>query len=159
MELSHFVTTPAVSMASSAASAHAGLSRPSRSSASPPSSRVASPTSSLSSYIPNIASPLLCLGLTRLASVAPMACSASVAPTSLSRSGSNVPARISTPGISSHHRSATPAIPTYCSTTPASASPRKSRTMLMSQQQPPLPSMDRRMNHQPICFVIIGLLP
>jgi hypothetical protein len=140
-ELSRFVTTPSVSTASSAASAHTGLSSTSRSSASPPSSRVASPTSS-PSYISNIASPLSRLGLSRSASVAPTppTRSASVAPTSPSRSGSTVPARISTPGISStSYRSATPAVPSYRSGTPASPSPvRKSRTMSMSQP-PPLP--------------------
>ena len=138
-ELSRFVATPAVSTASSAA-AHAGLSSTSRSSASPPSSRVASPTSS-PSYI---TSPLSRLGLSRSASVAPTPPmrSASVAPTSPLRSASTVPPRISTPGISSH-RSATPAVPSYRSTTPVSPSPvRKSRTMSMSQP-PPLPSMDR----------------
>ncbi len=85
-ELSRFVTTPTVSTASSAASAHTGLSSTSRSSASPPSSRVASPTSS-PSYISNLASPLSRLGLTRSASVAPTppARSASVAPTGIYR--------------------------------------------------------------------------
>jgi len=141
-ELSRFATTPAVSTASSAASAHAGLSSMSRSSASPPSSRVASPTSPSPSYIPNIASPLSRLGLSRSASVAPPTRSASVAPTSPSRSGSTIPGRSSTPGIP--HRSATPAVPSFRSSTPASPSPvRKSRTMSISQQQPPLPSMDR----------------
>ncbi|KAF8483569.1 hypothetical protein DFH94DRAFT_722745 [Russula ochroleuca] len=130
-ELGRFVATPAVSTASSAA-AHTGLSSTSRSSASPPSSRVASPTSP--SYI---ASPLSRLGLSRSASIAPTPPmrSASVAPTS-SRSASTVPPRISTPGISTPHRSATPAVPSYRSSTP-------SRTMSMSQQPPPLPSMDR----------------
>jgi hypothetical protein len=143
-ELGRFASAPAVSTASSAASAHAGLSSMSRSSASPPSSRVASPTSpSPTSYLPNIASPLSRLGLSRSASVAPPTRSASVAPTSPSRSGSTVPGRSQTPGISSH-RSATPAVPSYRSSTPASPSPvRKSRTMSISQQQPPLPSMDR----------------
>lgn len=142
-ELSRFVTTPSVSTASSAASAHTGLSSTSRSSASPPSSRVASPTSS-PSYISNIASPLSRLGLSRSASVAPTppTRSASVAPTSPSRSGSGVPARTSTPGISSY-RSATPAAPSFRSSTPVSPSPvRKSRTMSMSQP-PPLPPIDR----------------
>jgi hypothetical protein len=136
-ELSRFVTTPSVSTASSAVSAHTGLSSTSRSSASPPSSRVASPTST-PSYISNIASPLSRLGLTRSASVAP------TPPTrSPSRAGSTVPARISTPGISStSYRSATPA-PSYRSSTPASPTPvRKSRTMSMSQP-PPLPPSDR----------------
>jgi hypothetical protein len=144
-ELSRFATTPAVSTASSAASAHAGLSSMSRSSASPPSSRVASPTSPSPSYIPNIASPLSRLGLSRSASVAPPTRSASVAPTSPSRSGSTVPGRSSTPGIPSvSHRSATPGVPSFRSSTPTSPSPvRKSRTMSISQQQPPLPSMDR----------------
>ncbi|KAI0266361.1 hypothetical protein BC834DRAFT_823741 [Gloeopeniophorella convolvens] len=151
-ELGRFVSTPstapAVSTASSAASAHAGLSSTSRSSASPPSSRVASPTSS-PSYITSMSSPLSRLGHTRSASTAPHAPmrSASVAPTSPSRSASVAPARISTPGFaSSAHRSATPAVPSYRSSTPASPSPiRKSRTMSMSQQQqpPPLPSSDR----------------
>ena len=144
-ELSRFVTTPSVSAASSAASAHTGLSSMPRSSASPPSSRVASPTSS-PSYITNLASPLSRLGLSRSASVAPTppTRSASVAPTSPSRSGSTVPARMSTPGIpSSSYRSATPAVPSFRSTTPASPSPvRKSRTMSMSQP-PPLPPSDR----------------
>src|SRR6266446_6830241 len=87
MVLSHFMTTPSVSMASSAVSAHTGLSSTSRSSTSPPSSHVASLTSS-PSYIFNIASPLLHLGLTRLASVVPTppTCSASVVPTSPSHS-------------------------------------------------------------------------
>jgi hypothetical protein len=138
-ELSRFVATPSLSTASSAASAHTGLSSTSRSSASPPSSRVASPTSS-PSYLTR-------LGLTRSASVAPTppTRSASVAPTSPSRSGSNVPARISTPGISStSYRSATPAVPSFRSSTPASPQPvRKSRTMSMSQQHPPLPPSDR----------------
>ena len=135
-ELSRFVSTPTISTASSAA--HTGLSSSSRSSASPPSSRVASPTS-IPSYISNISSPLSRLGLTRSASVAPTPTrSASTAPTSPSRSSSNVPPRISTPGVSSTHRSATPSVPSYRSTTPASPSPiRKSRTMSMSQQQPP----------------------
>jgi hypothetical protein len=145
-ELSRFVTTPSVSTASSAASAHTGLSSTPRSSASPPSSRVASPTSS-PSYISNIASPISRrLGLSRSASVAPTppTRSASVAPTSPSRSGSTVPARTSTPGISSSsYRSATPAVPSFRSTTPVSPSPvRKSRTMSMSQP-PPLPPTDR----------------
>ncbi len=60
-QLGHFVpapfATPTMLMASSAASSHASSSSASRSSTSPPSSRVASPTSS-PSYIPNIASPL-----------------------------------------------------------------------------------------------------
>ena len=132
-ELGRFVATPSVSTASSAASAHTGLSSTSRSSASsPPSSRVASPTSS-PSYISSIASPLSRLGITRSASVAP------TPPTrSSSRAGSSVPARSSTPGISSY-RSATPAVPSFRSSTPASPSPvRKSRTMSMSQP-PPLP--------------------
>ena len=144
-ELSRFVSTPTVSTASSAATAHAGLSSPSRASASPPSSRVASPTSQ-PSYISNITSPLSRLGLTRSASVAPTPIrSASTAPTSHSRSSSNVPSRISTPGVSSAHRSATPAVPSYRSTTPASPSPiRKSRTISASQHQPPpLPPTDR----------------
>ena len=132
--------------ASSAASAHTGLSSTSRSSASPPSSRVASPTSS-PSYIANIPSPLSRLGLTRSASVAPTPSphSASVARTLPSRSGSTVPYRIPTPSISfSSYRSATPAVTSYRSTTPASPSPiRKSRTMSMSQQPPPLPPSDR----------------
>lgn len=144
-ELSRFVTTPSVSTASSAASAHTGLSSTPRSSASPPSSRVASPTSS-PSYISNIASPISRrLGLTRSASVAPTppTRSASVAPTSPSRSGSTVPARTSTPGISSSsYRSATPAVPSYRSTTPSPSPVRKSRTMSMSQP-PPLPPSDR----------------
>ena len=161
-ELSRFVSNPTMSMASSAATAtaHTGLSSPSRSSASPPSSRVASPTST-PSHVSNLASPLSRLGHTRSASVVPPTRSASVAPTS---SRSNVPPRISTPGISSAnhpphrsstpgvssanhlpHRSATPAVPSYRSSTPASPSPiRKSRTMSMSQQQPPpLPRSDR----------------
>ncbi|KAF8504516.1 hypothetical protein F5888DRAFT_1916664 [Russula emetica] len=143
-ELSRFVTTPSMSTASSAASAHTGLSSTLRSPTSPPSSRVASPTSS--PYISNIASPRSRLGLTRSASVAPTppTRSASVAPTSPSRSGSNVPARISTPGISSaSYRSATPAVSSFRSSTPVSPSPRKSRTMSMSQQPPPLPPSDR----------------
>ena len=161
-ELSRFVSNPTMSMASSAATAHTGLSSPSRSSASPPASRVASPTST-PSHVSNIASPLSRLGHTRSASVVPPTRSASVAPTS-SRSSSNVPSRISTPGISSAnhsphrsstpgvssanqppHRSATPAVPSYRSSTPASPSPiRKSRTMSMSQHQPPpLPRSDR----------------
>src|SRR6266403_4914896 len=83
MVLSHFVTTPSVSMASSAVSAHTGLSSTSQSSTYPPSSHVASPTSS-PSYIFNIALPLLHLGLTCLALVVPTppTCSASVVPTS-----------------------------------------------------------------------------
>jgi hypothetical protein len=123
--LGHFVTTPAMSTASLAA-AHTGLLSTSRSSASPPSSRVASPTSS--SYI---ALPLSRLGLSRSASVAPTPMrSASVAPTS-SCSASTVPPPISTPGISTPHRSATPTVPSYCSSTPVSPSPvRKSCTML-----------------------------
>jgi len=141
-ELSRFVTTPSVSTASSAASAHTGLSSTSRSAASPPSSRVASPTSS-PSYISNLASPLSRLGLSRSASVAPTppTRSASVAPTSPSRTGSTVPARTSTPGISSSsYRSATPS---FRSSTPVSPSPiRKSRTISMSQP-PPLPPSDR----------------
>ena len=148
VELSRFVTnptTPAVSTASSAASAHAGLSSASRSSASPPNSRVASPTSS-PSYFPNIASPLSRLGHSRSTSVNPTR-SASVAPISPTRSASIAPTRISTPGFpSTAHRSATPGpTSTYRSTTPASPSPiRKSRTMSMSQQHPPpLPSSDR----------------
>jgi len=144
-ELSRFVSTPTISTASSAATAHAGLSSSSRASASPPSSRVASPTSQ-PSYISNITSPLSRLGLTRSASVAPtLTRSASTAPTSHSRSSSNVPPRISTPGVSSTHRSATPAVPSYRSTTPASPSPiRKSRTISVSQHQPPpLPPTDR----------------
>jgi hypothetical protein len=142
-ELSRFVATPSLSTASSAASAHTGLLSTSRSSASPPSSRVASPTSS-PSYITNIASPLSRLGLSRSASVAPTppTRSASVAPTSPSRSGSTVPARMSTPGIpSASYRSATPSY--HRSSTPVSPSPvRKSRTMSMSQP-PPLPPSDR----------------
>jgi hypothetical protein len=144
-ELSRFVSNPTMSMASSAATAHTGLSSPSRSSASPPSSRVASPTST-PSHVSNIASPLSRLGHTRSASVVPPTRSASVAPTS---SRSNVPPRTSTPGISSAnhppHRSATPAVPSYRSSTPASPSPvRRSRTMSVSQQQPPpLPRSDR----------------
>lgn len=141
-ELSRFVATPSVSTASSAASAHTGLSSMSRSSASPPSSRVASPTSS-PTYTSNIASPLSRFGLSRSPSVAPTPPirSASVAPGSSSRSGSTVPARTSTPGISStSYRSATPAVPSYRSSTPSSPSPvRKSRTMSMSQPQPPPP--------------------
>jgi len=139
-ELSRFVSNPAVTTASSAATAHAGLSSASRSSASPPSSRVASPTSS-PSYLSNLSSSFSRMGLTRSASVAPPTRSASVAPTSHSRSSSNVPPRISTPGVSSAtHRSATPAVPSYRSNTPASPSPiRKSRTMSMSQQHPPHP--------------------
>jgi hypothetical protein len=146
-ELSRFVSNPTMSMASSAATAHTGLSSPSRSSASPPASRVASPTST-PSHVSNIASPLSRLGHTRSASVVPPTRSASVTPTS-SRSSSNVPPRISTPGISSAnqppHRSATPAVPSYRSSTPASPSPiRKSRTMSISQHQPPpLPRSDR----------------
>ena len=144
-ELSRFVTTPSLSTASSAASAHTGLLSTSRSFASPPSSRVASPTSS-PSYHTNIASPLSRMGLTRSASVAPTppTRSASVAPTSPSRSGSSVPARISTPGNpSASYRSATPAVPSYRSSTTTSPSPvRKSRTMSMSQP-PPLPPSDR----------------
>jgi len=141
-ELGRFVSNPTISTASLAATAHAGLSSPSRSSASPPSSRVASPTSA-PSYHSNITSRF---GLTRSASVAPTPTrSASTAPTSPSRSSSNVPPRISTPGVSYTHRSATPTVPSYRSTTPASPSPiRKSRTISMSQQQPPpLPPMDR----------------
>ncbi|KAF8273535.1 hypothetical protein EI94DRAFT_1654834 [Lactarius quietus] len=146
LELGRFVatpSTPAVSTASSAASAHAGLSSASRSSASPPNSRVASPTSS-PSYIPNIASPLSRLGHSRSTSVAPTR-SASVAPTSPSRSASIAPTRISTPGFpSSTHRSATPGLSSFRSTTPSPSPVRKSRTMSMSQQQPPpLPSSDR----------------
>jgi len=144
-ELSRFVSNPAVTTASSAATAHAGLSSPSRSSASPPTSRVASPTSS-PSYLSNITSSLSRMGLSRSASIAPPTRSASVAPTSHSRSSSNVPPRISTPGVSSGtHRSATPAVPSYRSSTPASPSPiRKSRTMSMSQQHPPpLPPSDQ----------------
>ncbi|KAI0254532.1 hypothetical protein BJV78DRAFT_924484 [Lactifluus subvellereus] len=144
-ELSRFVstpTTPAVSTASSAASAHAGLSSASRS---PPSSRVASPTSS-PSYIPNIAAPLSRMALSRSASVAPSAHtrSASVAPASPTRAASTAPTRVATPGYpSTTHRSATPALSSFRSTTPASPSPmRKSRTMSMSQQ-PPLPPSDR----------------
>ena len=134
------MSTPAVTTAGSAATAHAGLSSASRSSASPPSSRVASPTSS-PSYLSNISSRM---GLTRSASVAPPTRSASVAPTSHSRLASNVPPRISTPGVSSTHRSTTPA-PSYRSSTPVSPSPiRKSRTMSMSQQHPPpLPPSDQ----------------
>ncbi len=85
----------------------------------PPSSRVAPPTSSLS-YISNIASPFLHLGLTHSASVLPTSptCSASVAPTSLMRFAHTVPVQISTPGNSSApHRSVTPAVPSYCSST------------------------------------------
>jgi hypothetical protein len=144
-ELSRFVTTPTTSPAVSAASAHAGLSSASRSSASPPSSRVASPTTS-PSYLSSIVSPLSRLGISRSTSVAPTAHtrSASVAPASPTRAASTAPTRIATPGFpSTAHRSATPAVPSYRSTTPASPSPiRKSRTMLMSQQ-PPLPSNDR----------------
>lgn len=139
------MSNPTISTASLAATAHTGLSSPSRSSASPPSSRVASPTSP-PSYISNITSPLSRFGLTRSASVAPTPTrSASTAPTSTSRSSSNVPPRISTPGVSYTHRSATPTVPSYRSTTPASPSPiRKSRTISMSQQQPPpLPPIDR----------------
>ncbi|KAI9511978.1 hypothetical protein F5148DRAFT_1008791 [Russula earlei] len=143
-ELSRFVSNPAVSTASSAASAHTGLSSPSRSSVSPPDSRVASPTTTSPSYIPNIISPLARLGLSRSASVAPTppSRSASVAPTSPSRSASTVPPRISTPAVSSSaHRSATPS---FRSSTPVSPSPvRKSRTMSMSQQRPPLPPSDQ----------------
>jgi hypothetical protein len=131
-------TTPAVSTASSAASAHAGLSSASRSSASPPSSRVASPTAS-PSYISNMTSRL---GISRSTSVAPTAHSrsASVAPATPTRAASTAPTRIATPGFpSTAHRSATPAVPSYRSTTPASPSPiRKSRTMSISQH-PPLP--------------------
>jgi hypothetical protein len=113
------------------------LSSTSRSSASPPSSRVASSTSS-PSYI---TSPLLRLGQS-FGVRSPYTAHAPVAPTSPSRSASTVPPRISTPGISSH-RSATPAVPSYRPTTPVSPSPvRKSRTMSISQP-PPLPSMAR----------------
>jgi hypothetical protein len=142
-ELSRFVSNPAVSTASSAASVHTGLSNTSRSSVSPPSSRVASPTTTSSSYLPNIVSPLARLGLSRSASVAPTGPtrSASVAPTSPSRSTSTVPPRISTPAASSTpHRSATPS---FRSSTPVSPSPiRKTRTMSMSQR-PPLPPSDQ----------------
>ena len=157
-ELSRFVSNPAVSTASSAASAHTGLSGTSRSSVTPPSSRVASPTATTSSsYLPNIVSPLARLGLSRSASVAPTAHarSASVAPTSPSRSASTVPPRIltpaasstphrsATPTASSTHRSATPAVPSFRSSTPVSPSPiRKTRTMSMSQR-PPLPPSDQ----------------
>jgi len=145
-ELSRFVSNPAVSTAYSGASTHTGLSSTSRSSVTPPSSRVASPTATTSpSYLPNIVSPLARLGLSRSASVAPTgpARSASVAPTSPSRSASTVPPRISTPAASSTHRSATPAVPSFRSSTPVSPSPiRKTRTMSMSQR-PPLPPSDQ----------------
>ncbi|KAF8473711.1 hypothetical protein DFH94DRAFT_139658 [Russula ochroleuca] len=138
--LGHFVTTPAMSTASLAA-AHTGLLSTSRSSASPPSSRVASPTSS--SYI---ALPLSRLGLSRSASVAPTPMrSASVAPTS-SCSASTVPPPISTPGISTPHRSATPTVPSYCSSTPVSPSPvrksygpSRSKTYVARRRMTPLP--------------------
>ena len=97
------------------------------------------------SYVPNIASPLSCPGHSCSTSVTPTR-SVSVAPTSPTCLASIGPTRISTPGLpSSTHRSATPGPTSYRSTTPALPSPTcKSRTMLMSQQQPPpLPSGDR----------------
>src|SRR6266403_4975506 len=106
MELSCFVTTPSVSTTSSAASAHTGLSNTLWSSTSPPGSHIASPTSS-PSYISNIASPLLHLGLTCSALVALTlpTCSVSVGPTSPLCLVYTVPTQISMPGISSasHH--------------------------------------------------------
>ena len=137
------LTSPAVSMASPAEAAHAGLSSSSGPSASPPSSSVTSSTSS-PSYISNTVSPLSLLGLTRSASVAPTppARSASIVPTSPSRTASTVPAHTSTPSSSSaSHQSATSTVPTSRSRSTAAAAPiRKSRTMAMSQQEPPTSS-------------------
>jgi hypothetical protein len=121
--LSHFMSNPTMSMASLARTAHTGLSGPSQPFTSPPGSHVASPTSTLS-HISNIVLPLSRLRHTCSVLVVPPTCSASVAPT-FSHPPSNVLPRISTPGVSSAnyppHRSATPAVPSYHSSTMYSA--------------------------------------